>query len=98
MKVEEIKSYKCSDGEVFIIKAEAEKHEEELNNPVYKIEKRIEELERKILELKAENASLSTRISAMEAKNFRKEYWPDTSNPFLKPIAQPGDIKNIKFN
>lgn len=93
MKIEEIKSYKCSDGEVFNTKVEAEEHEKELNNPEYKTEKRIKELERKILELKAENASLFARISELEARTFRKEYWPDTSYPHLKQIAQPGDIK-----
>lgn len=47
MKIEEIKSYKCSDGKVFDTKAKAEEHEKELNNPEYKTEKRITELEKK---------------------------------------------------
>ena len=82
MKVEEIKSYKCSDGEVFIIKAEAEKHEEELNNPEYKTEKRIKELESRILALEVENATLSARIAALEAKNIYQ--WP-RPNPDIYP-------------
>lgn len=85
MKVEEIKSYKCSDGEVFIIKAEAEKHEEELNNPEYKTEKRIKELESRILALEVENATLSARIAALEAKNMYR--WPTPKLP-----GQPGDV------
>lgn len=86
MKVEEIKSYKCSDGEVFIIKAEAEKHEEELNNPEYKTEKRIKELESRILALEVENATLSARIAALEAKNMYR--WP-TLNPDMYPQPLP---------
>lgn len=76
MKIEEIKSYKCSDGKVFDTKAKAEEHEKELNNPEYKTEKRITELEKKILELEAENAALSARIAALESKN---------SYPWSKP-------------
>ena len=85
IEVEEIKSYKCSDGTTFNTKEEAEEHEIELNNPEYKIEKRIEELERKILKLEAENATLSARIAALEAKNLYQ--WPKPKFP-----SQPGDV------
>lgn len=85
MKIEEIKSYKCSDGEIFDTKAKAEEHEKELNNPEYKTEKRIVELERKILELEAENATLSARITALEAKRF----FPSQPNPDIYPQPWP---------
>lgn len=86
MKIEEIKSYKCSDGKVFDTKAKAEEHEKELNNPEYKTEKRIAELERKILELEAENATLSARITALEAK---KSYPWSKPNPDIYPQPWP---------
>lgn len=82
MKIEEIKSYKCSDGKVFDTKAKAEEHEKELNNPEYKTEKRITELEKKILKLEAENAALSARITALEAK---KSYPWSKPNPDIYP-------------
>lgn len=82
IEVEEIKSYKCSDGKVFNTKPEAEEHEIELNNPKYKTEKRIKELERKVLELEDENATLSARITALEVKNIYQ--WP-RPNPDIYP-------------
>ena len=86
MKIEEIKSYKCSDGKVFDTKAKAEEHEKELNNPEYKTEKRITELEKKILKLEAENATLSARIAALEAK---KSYPWSKPNPDIYPQPWP---------
>ena len=108
MKIEEIKSYKCSDGKVFDTKAKAEEHEKELNNPEYKTEKRIAELERKILELEAENATLSARITALEAKkgfpwsqpnpDIYPQPWPPYQQPFNpaaptpKLPSEPGNV------
>lgn len=89
MKIEEIKSYKCSDGEVFDTKAKAEEHEKELNNPEYKTEKRITELERKILELEAENATLSARITALESKNSYPWSKPHPDVTPFGPYQQP---------
>ena len=89
MKIEEIKSYKCSDGKIFNTKAEAEEHEKELNNPEYKTEKRIAELERKILELEAENATLSARITALEAKNLYPWSKPNPDVTPFGPYQQP---------
>ena len=89
MKIEEIKSYKCSDGKVFDTKAKAEEHEKELNNPEYKTEKRITELEKKILELEAENAALSARVAALESKN---SYPWSKPNPDIYP--QPWGLIN----
>lgn len=108
MKIEEIKSYKCSDGKVFDTKAKAEEHEKELNNPEYKTEKRITELEKKILKLEAENAALSARVAALESKNsypWRKpnpdiypQPWPPYQQPFNpaaptpKLPSEPGNV------
>lgn len=93
MKIEEIKSYKCSDGEVFNTKAEAEEHEKELNNPEYKTEKRIKELESRILALEVENATLSARIAALEAKNMYR--WPQPLPPYQQPFNQPGPTPKL---
>lgn len=93
MKIEEIKSYKCSDGKVFNTKKEAEQHEEELNNPDFIIKK----LDERVLHLEGEIAILEARISCLEN---RKRFFPD---PFQQPIvkfdkdygklpAEPGDI------
>ena len=99
MKIEEIKSYKCSDGKVFDTKVKAEEHEKELNNPEYKTEKRITELEKKILELEAENAALSARIAALEAKklypwskpnpDIYPQPWPPYQQPYNPMILTP---------
>lgn len=89
MKVEEIKSYKCSDGKVFNTKAEAEEHEKELANPEYATEKRIAELERKILELEAENATLSARITALEAAKSTTSFPWSKPNPDIYPQPWP---------
>ena len=89
MKIEEVKSYKCSDGKIFNTKAEAEEHEKELNNPEYATEKRIAELERKILELEAENATLSARITALEAAKSVTSFPWSKPNPDIYPQPWP---------
>ena len=89
MKIEEIKSYKCSDGKVFDTKAKAEEHEKELANPEYATEKRIAELERKILELEAENATLSARITALEAAKSATLFPWSKPNPDIYPQPWP---------
>ena len=100
MKIEEIKSYKCSDGKIFNTKVEAEEHEKELANPEYATEKRIAELERKvfsletdikvlhekIIKVEAENVTLSARITALEAKNSFPWSKP---NPDIYPQPWP---------
>jgi len=102
MKIEEVKSYKCSDGKIFNTKAEAEEHEKELSNPNYILEKRIKELEEKII-------TLELKIVALEAAKSTTSYpWskpnPDISpwGPYQNPQnpmaptpklpAQPGDV------
>lgn len=110
MKIEEIKSYKCSDGKVFDTKAKAEEHEKELNNPEYKTEKRITELEKKILELEAENAALSARIAALESKNSypwskpNPDIYPQPWGPYQQPFNPaaptpklPSELGNVMY-
>ena len=64
MKIEEIKTYRCSDGSVFDSKDVAEAHEADLKDPNYMLIKRIEELEKKIQHLEAENLKRIAEIDA----------------------------------
>lgn len=88
LEVVEIKTYKCSDGSVYDTEEAALSHEQFLkdcnNNPL--ITNKIKELERKILELEAENATLSARITALEAK---KSYPWGKPNPDIYPQPWP---------
>ncbi len=67
VEIEEIKTYKCSDGSVFDSKAVAEAHEADLKDPNYLLIKRIDELEKKIQHLEAENLK---RISEIECARY----------------------------
>lgn len=67
VEIEEIKTYKCSDGSIFDSKAVAEAHEADLKDPNYFLIKRIDELEKKIQHLEAENLK---RISEIECARY----------------------------
>lgn len=66
MKIEEIKTYKCSDGAVFDSKDVAEAHEADLKDPNYMLTKRIEDLEKKIQHLEAENLKRIAEIETVK--------------------------------
>lgn len=65
--IQEIKTYKCSDGSIYDSKDAAEAHEIELKDPNYAVEKRLGELERKFLELQGELLKLSARVERLES-------------------------------
>ena len=62
IQVEEIKTYKCSDGKIFNTKEEAEKHEEALIDPT----QRIKILEERIQDLEILVDSLQNKVLALE--------------------------------
>lgn len=84
-KIQEVKTYKCSDGEIFETRTAAELHERDIADPEYVIEKRIKELEKKVLELEVENAALSTRIATLEATKSGTSYPWSKPNPDVSP-------------
>ena len=86
IEVEEIKTYKCSDGKIFNTKEEAEKHEAEILDPEKAKDLRIKELEERILGLEAEVALLNNRIKALESK---KSYPWSQPNPDIYPQPWP---------
>jgi len=108
IEVKEIKSYKCSDGEIFDTKEEAEEHEAILIDPEKAKDLRIKCLENKVLELESEIAVLSSRITALEAKkgfpwsqpnpDIYPQPWPPYQQPFnpAAPVprmpAEPGNV------
>ena len=108
IEVEEIKTYKCSDGKIFNTKDEAEKHEMEIADPEKAKELKIKELEERILGLEAEIALLNTRIKNLESKNSfpwnqpNPDVYPQPWPPYQQPHnpmvptpklpAEPGDI------
>lgn len=108
IEVEEIKTYKCSDGKIFNIKEEAEKHEAEILDPEKAKDLRIKELEDKVLRLEAEVALLNSRITSLEAKkrfpwsqpnpDIYPQPWPPYQQPYNpaapapKMPAEPGNV------
>lgn len=108
IEVEEIKTYKCSDGKIFNTKEEAEKHETEILDPEKAKDLRIRELEERILGLEAEVALLNNRIKALESKkpypwsqpnpDIYPQPWPPYQQPFNpttptpKLPSEPGDV------
>lgn len=98
LEVIEIKTYQTSDGSVFDTKDEALTHEQFLkdcnDNPL--IASKIKELENKILQLEAENASLSARITALEAQKSVTSFPWSKPNPDIYP--QPWGPYQQPFN
>ena len=108
IQVEEIKTYKCSDGKIFNTKEEAEKHEAEILDPEKAKDLRIKELEDRVLGLEAEVALLNNRIKALESKkpypwsqpnpDIYPQPWPPYQQPYNPMIptpkmpAEPGDV------
>lgn len=108
IEVEEIKTYKCSDGKIFNTKEEAEKHETEILDPEKAKDLRIKELEERILGLEAEIALLNNRVKALESKkpypwsqpnpDIYPQPWPPYQQPYNptapapKMPAEPGNV------
>ena len=108
IEVEEIKTYKCSDGKIFNTKEEAEKHEAEILDPEKAKDLRIKELEERLLGLEAEVALLNNRIKALESKkpypwgqpnpDIYPQPWPPYQQPFNpttptpKLPSEPGNV------
>ena len=66
VEIEEIKTYKCSDGTIYDSKDVAEAHEAELKDPNYSLLKRIEELEKRLTHLEVENLKRIEEISCIK--------------------------------
>ncbi len=66
VEIEEIKTYKCSDGSIYDSKDDAEAHEAELKDPNYSLLKRIDELERRLVRLEGENLKRIEEISCIK--------------------------------
>jgi len=98
LEIKEIKTYQTSDGSVFDTKDAALTHEHFLkdcnDNPL--IASKIKELESKILQLEAENASLSARITALEAQKSVTSFPWSKPNPDIYP--QPWGPYQQPFN
>lgn len=86
VEIEEIKTYKCSDGSIFDSREVAEAHEAKLKDPNYTLERRIEELEKKVQHLEAENLKRVAEIQAAKSPFgiLNKQPHPDI-NPFTQP-------------
>ena len=92
VEIEEIKTYKCSDGSIYDSKAAAEAHEADLKDPSYLLIKRIDELEKKIQHLEVENLKRIEEISCIkEPFKINK----DTSSPWM-PQVYYGAFNNAK--
>lgn len=91
LEVAEIKTYKCSDGSVYDTREAALSHERFLkdcnDNPL--IASKIKELESRILALETENATLSARITALEAQKSVTPFPWSKLNPDVGPCIQP---------
>lgn len=95
MKIEEIKTYKCSDGTVFESKEEAEIHEEALKDPNYVLIKRIEELEKKVQHLEAENLKRITEIEAVKSPFHVNQKDPWLQQPMIKWDSKTDEDGNV---
>lgn len=87
LEVVEIKTYQCSDGSVFDTKDAALTHEQFLKDCESKplIASKIKELESRILKLEDENATLSARITALEAQKSVTSFPWSKPNPDIYP-------------
>lgn len=98
MKVEEIKTYRCSDGAVFDSKDVAEAHEADLKDPNYLLIKRIEELEKKVQHLEAENLKRIAEIECVKSPfgqinkkdPYQRNWWEDQKWPNIQYFSEHG--------
>lgn len=100
IEIEEIKTYKCSDGKIFNAKEEAEKHEEILTNP----DRRIEMLEERIQDLERLVDSLQNKVLALEFHRLNPAkphpdivgpQWPPY--PYNEPLRFDEEAKKVKL-
>ena len=98
VEIQEIKTYKCSDGSVFDSKDVAEAHEANLKDPNYLLIKRIDELEKKIQHLEAENLK---RIAEIECVKFpygkiNQVVGNKDTTPWMPQVYYAGAFNNAK--
>lgn len=99
IEIEEIKTYKCSDGKIFNTKEEAEKHEEILMNP----DRRIEMLEERIQDLEMLVDSLQNKVLALEFHRLNPaKPHPDIVGPQWPPYPYnptrfDEEVKKVKL-
>jgi len=100
IEVEEIKTYKCSDGKIFNTKEAAEKHEKILANP----DCRIEMLEERIQDLEILVDSLRNKVLALEFHRLNPAkphpdivgpQWPPY--PYNEPLRFDEEAKKVKL-
>ena len=95
MKVEEIKTYRCSDGAVFDSKEVAESHEADLKDPNYLLIKRIEELEKKVQHLEGENLKRIAEIDAIKTPFRLNQKEPWLQQPMVKWDSKTDEDGNV---